>query len=87
MKISALYCLIAAVFLLNKNDLIAQVWSQKTDFGGPGRYFASGFSIGDEGYLGLGTDNELNEKRDFWKYNTELDEWIQLASYPGELQE
>jgi N-acetylneuraminic acid mutarotase len=83
MKKSALYGLIAAVFLLNKNDLIAQVWSQITDFAGPGRYFASAFVIGNRGYVGLGSDNNLVFKSDFWEYDPQTDSWTQKADYGG----
>ena len=65
----------------------AQTWNQKADFGGPGRYLASGFSIGIKGYIGLGTDNQLNEKRDFWEYNSETGIWTQKADYAGEISE
>ena len=29
-------------------------WTQKADFGGAGRYYATGFSIGSKGYIGTG---------------------------------
>jgi hypothetical protein len=65
----------------------AQTWTQKADFGGIGRYLASGFSIGNKGYIGLGTDNELIEKKDFWEYDPATDIWTQKADYGGTLTE
>jgi N-acetylneuraminic acid mutarotase len=73
--------------LLAITQVNAQTWTQKADFGGPGRYFASGFSVGNKGYIGLGTDSELNDKKDFWEYNPESDTWTQKADFPAPFTE
>jgi N-acetylneuraminic acid mutarotase len=78
---------ILVYFALLVENIHSQSWIQKADFGGSGRYYASGFSIGNKGYLGLGTDSDLNEKRDFWEYDALIDTWIKQEDYPGELQE
>ena len=60
----------------------ANTWTQKTDFGGTARE-AIGFSIGNKGYLGLGTDANTFQS-DFWEYNPLTDSWIKKADFGGE---
>ena len=48
-------------------DPAANTWTQKADFGGTARFFATGFSIGSKGYIGTGWDLVVNYK-DFWEY-------------------
>jgi hypothetical protein len=69
--------------LLAMTQVNAQTWTQKEDFGGSGRYSASGFSIGNKGYIGLGGDSELEPKKDLWEYDAETDTWTQKADYGG----
>ncbi len=73
-----LLCCLSALTIVN-----AQTWTQKADFGGPGRYYASGFSIGNKGYIGFGGDTELNYKKDLWEYDPETDTWTQMADFAG----
>ncbi|MBI2967979.1 MAG: T9SS type A sorting domain-containing protein [Bacteroidetes bacterium] len=54
-------------------------WIQKHDFGGMGRAFAAGFSIGDKGYVGTGDENFGISYNDFWEFNpagTSIDDRI-----------
>jgi len=51
-----------------KFDPTKNAWSQLADFGGEGRVWAIGFSIGDKGYIGLGA-NSTDSLSDFWEYN------------------
>lgn len=53
-------------------DPVADTWTQRADFGGSGRRASVGFSVGSQGYIGLGFDSStfLN---DFWNYDTGLD--------------
>jgi hypothetical protein len=55
------------------------------DFDGPGRYLASGFAIGNKGYIGLGIDNELIHYYDFWEYDNESGAWTQKSDFPGDI--
>lgn len=39
--------------------------------------------IGDKAYLGLGSNIGSPVLKDFWEYDTSLDQWTRLADYPG----
>jgi hypothetical protein len=62
-------------------DTIVDKWFPKADFGGTGRYFAVGFSIGSRGYVGTGFDGA--NKNDFWEYNSATNVWTQKANFGG----
>ncbi|MEO7047899.1 MAG: T9SS type A sorting domain-containing protein [Ferruginibacter sp.] len=66
-------------------DPATNIWTQKADFGGSGRSFAVGFSIGSKGYIGLGEDFNisLNVKKDFWEYDPGTNMWTQRADFAG----
>jgi N-acetylneuraminic acid mutarotase len=71
-------------------DPITNAWTQKAYFGGEGRYSATGFSIGNKGYIGTGyswDDNGDYIYNDFWEYNPATDEWIQKADFGGGYRE
>ena len=53
-------------------------WTKKADFGGSGRLFGVGFSIGSKGYFGTGFANKIFFK-DLWEYNSVTDVWTQKA--------
>ncbi len=58
-------------------------WTQKADFGGGSRAYATGFSIGSKGYLGtgrIGVDPPYISMQDFWEYNPANDTWTQKAN-------
>ncbi len=57
-------------------------WTQKTNLTGSARKFATGFSIGNKGYIGLGTDGG-SDLTDFWEYDPATDSWAQKANYNG----
>ncbi|HEX2630037.1 MAG TPA: hypothetical protein VHM26_13520, partial [Chitinophagaceae bacterium] len=57
---------------------LAAAWISKTDFGGTGRYFATGFSIGNKGYIGTGWDG--TPRTDFWEYDPATNAWSQKAN-------
>ena len=48
-------------------DPAADAWTRKADFGGTGRYYATGLSIDGKGYIGTGYSNFVFTK-DFWEY-------------------
>lgn len=61
-----------------------QPWFEKANYGGDARHRTSTFTIGDDGYLGLGHINsgiDVNYE-DFWKYDPASDSWSQIANYP-----
>lgn len=62
----------------------AQPWFEKSSFGGEARHRATAFSIGNEGYIGLGHINSAVdvEYEDFWKYDPASDSWSQIANLP-----
>jgi hypothetical protein len=58
-------------------DPVTDTWTQKADFGGEGRIAATGFSIGNKGYIGLGSllfnnnifdPTQRTSYNDFWEY-------------------
>ncbi len=57
-------------------------WTQRATFPGGVRYQLSSFSIGYEGYVGLGANQDIF-KRDFWKYSPGTNSWSQIANLPG----
>ncbi|WP_199121052.1 cadherin-like beta sandwich domain-containing protein [Pedobacter sp. ASV28] len=57
-------------------------WVQKTDFGGVGRFYAAGFSIGSKGYIGTG-DIGSGYTDDFWEYDSVTGAWTQKANFGG----
>lgn len=66
-------------------DPSSNTWSQKADYGGGPVYHASGFVIGNYGYVGTGritaSGNTLTQ--DFYRYDPQSNSWTQMASYPG----
>ena len=79
MKEKLLTIFFAAV---NFSGIVAQnTWTQKANFGGTGRYFATGFSIGNKGYIGTGFDGI--QKQDFWEWDKATNFWTQKANFPG----
>lgn len=77
--------IILSAFLAFTTGMYAQAWIQRTSFPGDGRHRASGFSIGNRGYLGIGHVNgnsaSINYK-DWWEYDPASDSWSQKADYP-----
>jgi len=57
-------------------------WTQKADFGGTARFLAAGFSIGNKGYIGTGT-NGSDWKSDFWEYDPLTNTWTQKTNVPN----
>ena len=62
------------------NTLLAGdgLWTRKADFGGGGREYAVGFSIGSKGYIGTG-----RMLKDFWEYDPATNTWTQKADFGG----
>lgn len=64
-----------------ENTPASDSWVNKANFGGTGRTVAVGFSIGNKGYIGTGTDG--SNKKDFWQYDPANDTWTQKADFGG----
>ncbi len=58
-------------------------WTQKATFPGNSRYGATGFSMGNKGYLGSGFDG-TNYFNDFYEYDPGIDTWSQITNFSGE---
>lgn len=64
----------------------ASQWTQKSDFGGVGRHRATGVSIGNKIYMGLGHYNGTGVETyfsDWWEYDPATNAWTQKVDYPG----
>lgn len=70
-------------------DPVNNVWTQKANFPGGPRWKATGFSIGNKGYLGTGlTDNDYNNSHnDFWQFDPVANVWTRKANFGGGLRQ
>lgn len=76
--------LLICILVFSPESLFSQCdWTQRADFGGVPRYTALGFSIGNKGYIGTGSNAVSTYYADFWEYRPSLDTWVQIASLPG----
>lgn len=66
---------------LDENGNPIGKWRPKADFGGGRRERAVGFSIGNKGYIGVGSSSQF--KQDFWEYDPLTDSWVQKADFGG----
>lgn len=77
--------LLTSCFLfLGLGVFAAGPWFQKSDLPADARHRSTAFSIGNNGYLGLGHINSGVdvEYEDFWKYDPASNSWTQIANYP-----
>ena len=60
-------------------------WIQKAGFPGPARHRATGASVGNRGYFGLGHVNSVFDILfdDWFEYDPGSDSWTQKANFPG----
>lgn len=58
-------------------------WIQRSAMPGQGRYGATGFSIGNKGYIGTGYNSSDQRLDDFWEYDQLTDVWTQKANVPN----
>ncbi|MCB9265374.1 MAG: hypothetical protein H6558_10145 [Lewinellaceae bacterium] len=66
--------------LLFDRDL--NFWAQKADLADGERLGAVGFSIGQKGYIGTGSDGG-GYRKDFWEYDPQTNTWSQKADLAG----
>lgn len=77
--------LILLVFTIVYGEASAQGWLTRADFGGVGRHRATGMSIGNKGYAGLGHMNGTGVNivyKDWWQFDPASNSWTQKADYP-----
>jgi hypothetical protein len=68
---------------LYQYDPSTNTWTQKGNFPGGARASATGFSIGNMGYLGTGLDINGHYLSDFWQYNPTSDSWVRKSDFGG----
>lgn len=64
-------------------DATLNCWTQIANFAGGVRSGGVGFSIGNKGYVGLGTDDHHTKFKDFWEYDPATNSWTRMADYGG----
>jgi hypothetical protein len=64
-------------------DQATNTWTQKADFGGIARFGAVGFSIGNKGYIGIGSGDGNNLLNDFWEWDQATNVWTRKADFEG----
>ncbi|GLU54797.1 Kelch repeat-containing protein [Dyadobacter frigoris] len=64
-------------------------WTKKADFPGGNRNYFISFAIGNKGYLGLGSRDDVvgslgdEFQKDFWEYDPAIDKWAKKKDFPG----
>ena len=66
-------------------DPALNMWTRKADFGGTARTSPVGFSIGNRGYVGTGSQysGSYTYYKDFWEYNPALNTWTRKTDFGG----
>lgn len=57
-------------------------WTQKPNFPGGVRYQLCSFVVGNSGFVGFGTDNDMY-RNDLWEFKPSANEWIERSSLPS----
>jgi hypothetical protein len=58
-------------------------WTQKADYLGESKYYATSFSIGTKVYIGLGNNAGDFGSDDFWEWDQTTNLWSRKAYFPG----
>jgi uncharacterized protein (TIGR02145 family) len=64
-------------------DPATNTWTQKADYGGGIRYYATAFTIGNKGYAGAGITGSYQWKKDMWEYDPTTNSWAAIADFAG----
>lgn len=83
MRTTLISLLLCSVIVLNAQS----GWIQRTSLPANGRHRATGCSIGNKGYMGLGHVNGNSgtiNYADWWEYDPASDSWTQKANYPSQ---
>ncbi|WP_159469873.1 kelch repeat-containing protein [Dyadobacter sp. 3J3] len=62
---------------------LSNSWKAVADFPGLPRQYASAFTVGDVGYVGLGYNLNLGYYQDVYKYDAAADKWTEMATFLG----
>ena len=62
---------------------IDNLWTRLVSFPGKARNGAVSFSIGSNGYVGLGAGENIQLFNDFWKYDSRKNSWQPIKDFPG----
>ena len=58
-------------------------WTEKNNFIAQASSYAQGFVVGNYFFLGLSSENNQDENRRFFRYNTNNDTWVEAESFDG----
>lgn len=85
MKKQVRFTILVGMLCLNLFGQQQYGWIQKAGFPGPARHRATGATVGNRGYMGLGHVNAVFDilYDDWFEYDPGSDTWTQKASYPG----
>lgn len=64
-------------------DPATNAWVQKANYPAGGVYFATGFAVGNKGYVCCGKLFASNYSQALWEYNPSTNSWLQRANFPG----
>lgn len=69
-------------------NTLTDTWTRRANFPGAARGFASGFSIGNKGYVCGGSSSGVGiGYNDLWEYDPFIDVWTPKASFPGPVRD
>lgn len=60
---------------------VLSAWKSLADYPGGGTADATGFAIGNNGYLGLGYENSSTVAKKIWKYDPSVNTWTQPTTF------
>lgn len=77
--------LVSMLFIYLFSSAQPDYWTSKTSLTGHPRMAGAAFSIGNKGFVGMGTDFNATQSqlKDFWEYDPATDSYSQIADYPG----
>jgi hypothetical protein len=58
-------------------------WTQKADYAGGIRYYATSFSVNGRGYTGTGAAGSYQWRKDMWEYDPATNSWNAIADFAG----